>query len=147
MNKSYQVISNGKCIDVIHINPEDIEDYFTFYIDQTGDANVEILPYPHLRVVWVDDCKDPPYSILHNNFNGVKIARSYCEALYHLSFGCDELYLDYDLGGSQTGADVLQYLIDHDRVPHVQFITLNPVGRRTMETMLKNYNERESTLI
>ena len=47
------------------------------------------------------------------------------------------LFIDFDLGSDETGADVLKWALQNDCLPRdVQPISMNPVGRKELECVL-----------
>jgi len=54
-----------------------------------------------------------------------------------MGFKFDCLCIDHDLGGKETGLDVLKYGIESETLPeHIQLVTHNPVGRENMKNFL-----------
>jgi hypothetical protein len=89
-------------------------------------------------MIWVDDVKTAP--------NGCDVARTYQEAFMMLRDNeYDILYLDHDLGGDDTGYDLLCELVAfHIRLPkNIYCISMNPVGRKRIEDFVKEYQERK----
>jgi len=49
------------------------------------------------------------------------------------------LYIDFDLGGSETGADIVQWALQNSCLPRrVQIISTSPSGRKAIENILLN---------
>jgi len=85
--------------------------------------------------LWLDDVRPAPI------LDSWMVAKNYQEAITLIDkytfFLCS---LDHDLGEEKDGADVLQYMIDNDKVPELVLIhSKNPVGVAEMNRMLNRY--------
>lgn len=83
-----------------------------------------------MRTLLIDDIRDIHCDVTARN---VEVAKAVL--LSGLSF--DVVYLDHDLGCRETGLDILRWMFAVDvRPKHVVLVTMNPVGRRNMESEL-----------
>jgi hypothetical protein len=84
--------------------------------------------------LWIDDYRIPPDETWH-------WVRNFKDAIFELYFNkVEEVSFDFDLGEEKNGADILEFAIRQNKLPPiVHFHTQNPVGRKTMETILSHY--------
>jgi len=62
----------------------------------------------------------------------------------------DCLGIDHDLGGAETGYDIVVWALQQSFLPNrVQIVTMNPVGRKAMESLLieQGYVHSEGTFV
>lgn len=81
--------------------------------------------------LWVDDERPAPLGFTH----WAKTSQEAIAALrlMNLTVQVDEVSLDHDLGGDDTGMKVLQHFIDYDNWPDTLTIhTANPPARKRM---------------
>lgn len=61
--------------------------------------------------------------------------------------GWSTVIFDHDLGGEQTGYDVLVHALENgwlDNRPNIELVTSNPVGLARMKQALENYDYEET---
>lgn len=84
----------------------------------------------------VDDVRDLNCSCIARTFQAAFFLLNNCQF--------DEMYLDFDLGGQETGLDVLKHC--YYLPTKIQIVTMNPVGRQQItEWLLDNgYTKKDA---
>lgn len=89
--------------------------------------------------VLIDDVRDLNCDIIARDGQaGIKVLEAFKDEI-------EVLILDHDLGDSIDGTYICNYMLDHKIFPpRIQLVTMNPVGRANMETILKSagYNRK-----
>ena len=91
--------------------------------------------------VLIDDIKDLTADIIARNYAAGQ-AVLWAKIATHL-------YLDFDLGGTKTGYDLLKIGFSHNLIPDfVKLVTHNPPGRKQMAGLLeeKGYSSSDGCI-
>jgi len=79
----------------------------------------------------IDDQRDLGCDIIARTAEAGRVVLTY------MGFKFDGLCIDHDLGGKETGLDVLKYGVESKTLPNrIQLVTSNPVGRENMKNFL-----------
>lgn len=88
----------------------------------------------------IDDAKDLSCDVIARNAEAARTL------LGGVGYAFEGLCLDYDLGGNETGYDILKWAIDSGTLPKkVQLVTMNPVGRERMAVTLTEAGYKPNT--
>ena len=103
--------------------------------------------------IWLDDERkvQVPFYVYNNNgtvwhaqtydscIRGIEIAKEYGDEIW--------IDFDHDLGTGKTGYDVAKYLVENQIPARYKIHSMNPVGRKNIEHLLKHYGYKYFQLI
>jgi len=94
----------------------------------------------------IDDCRNFGNIIARTADGGKLLLKLFNN--WSISFYLDwTLGIDHDLGGDETGYDILKWAIEKEYLPSkIQLVTMNPVGKQNMATLLfdAGYNSNDN---
>lgn len=91
--------------------------------------------------LWLDDLRIPSKEY--------KWIKDYKEFINHIeTYGLpDFISFDHDLGEEETGYDCAKWLVEYclnndKKLPNFKVHSMNPIGKRNIEYLFKNFNDR-----
>lgn len=95
-----------------------------------------------MKILFIDDIREPSQYINTNIDSKIFIARNFNEAIKMLEiFTFDIIFFDHDLGEEKTGYDIAKWIIENNIKINKGFniISSNSVGRFNISQLLNHY--------